>query len=255
MSADAGAGPVAVVTGAGSGIGRQVSVALRAAGYRTVAAGRRAEALGETLQLAGGPCGSTLAVPCDVTDPVSVRELFARTRERFGRIDLLVNNAGVPGPAAAFDEITLEEWEEVVRTNLTGAFLCAQEAFRQMRTQRPRGGRIVNNGSLSAHAPRPRAAAYTAAKHAMTGLTRAVALEGRSYGIACGQIDVGNAATDMTAAMGRGVPQADGSLASEPTFDARHVAEAIVYMAGLPPEANVPFMTVMATAMPFAGRG
>jgi NAD(P)-dependent dehydrogenase (short-subunit alcohol dehydrogenase family) len=245
---------VAVVTGAGSGIGRRTALALHDAGYRVVLAGRRAAALQQTLDAAGDGDGMLL-VPCDVTDPDAVRHLFARTRAHFGRVDVLVNNAGMFGPPVPFDEIDHEQWSQVVGTNLTGAFLCAQEAFRQMKNQVPGGGRIINNGSLSAHTPRPHAAAYTATKHAITGLTKAISLEGRAFGIACGQIDVGNAATDMTASMTRGVPQADGSLAPEPTMDVREVAEAIVFMAGLPLEANVQFMTVMATAMPFIGRG
>ncbi|MFG1709707.1 SDR family oxidoreductase [Nonomuraea sp. M3C6] len=243
-------GRVVVITGAGSGIGRHAALALHRAGYRLVLAGRRAGALQETAEAAGG---NALVVPCDVTEPGSVRELFDRSRDRFGRVDVLVNNAGIFGPSAPFDEIGHEQWSDVVQTNLTGAFLCAQEAFRQMKAQG--GGRIINNGSLSAHSPRPHAAAYTATKHAITGLTKAISLEGRAYGIACGQIDVGNAATDMTEAMSRGVLQADGSVAPEPTMDVRNVADAIVFMAGLPLDANVQFMTVMATAMPFIGRG
>ncbi|MFC5833410.1 SDR family oxidoreductase [Nonomuraea insulae] len=254
MNTQPGGGRVAVVTGAGSGIGRHTALALHGAGYRVVLAGRRAAALQQTLDAAGDE-ESMLLVPCDVTDPDAVRNLFARTRARFGRIDVLVNNAGMFGPSVPFDEIGHEQWAQVVHTNLTGAFMCAQEAFRQMKEQVPGGGRIINNGSLSAHTPRPHAAAYTATKHAITGLTKAISLEGRAFGIACGQIDVGNAATDMTAAMAGGVLQADGSLAPEPTIDVREVAEAIVFMAGLPLEANVPFMTVMATGMPFAGRG
>ncbi|PZG17504.1 SDR family oxidoreductase [Nonomuraea aridisoli] len=243
---------VAVVTGAGSGIGRHAALALHDDGYRVVLAGRREAALQETARATGGDDGTVLVAPCDVTEPEAVRALFARCADRFGQVDVLVNNAGIFGPSAPFDEISPEQWSDVVRTNLTGAFLCAQEAFRHMKA---RGGRIINNGSLSAHVPRPHAAAYTATKHAVTGLTKAISLEGRPYGIACGQIDVGNAATDMTEAMSRGVLQADGSVAPEPTMDVRRVAEAVVFMAGLPLDANVQFMTVMATTMPFIGRG
>jgi NAD(P)-dependent dehydrogenase (short-subunit alcohol dehydrogenase family) len=246
---------VAVVTGAGSGIGRSVAQSLLEAGYRVALAGRREEALGETLAGAGAGRERGLAVPADVTQPDSVEALFARVTEELGRVDVLFNNAGVFGSEAPFEEFPVEQWRAVVDTNLTGAFLCARAAYRAMKDQRPRGGRIINNGSISAHAPRPRAVAYTATKHAMTGLTRAIALEGRAHDIACGQIDVGNAATEMTAAMSRGVLQADGSTAPEPTMDARHVAEAVLYMAGLPLDANVQFMTVMATKMPYIGRG
>ncbi len=246
---------VAVVTGAGSGIGRSVAQSLLEAGYRVALAGRREEALGETLAGAGAGRERGLAVPADVTQPDSVEALFARVAEALGRVDVLFNNAGVFGAEAPFEEFPVEQWRAVVDTNLTGAFLCARAAYRAMKDQRPRGGRIINNGSISAHAPRPRAVAYTATKHAMTGLTRAIALEGRAHDIACGQIDVGNAATEMTAAMSRGVLQADGSTAPEPTMDARHVAEAVLYMAGLPLDANVQFMTVMATKMPYIGRG
>ncbi|TDD50673.1 SDR family oxidoreductase [Nonomuraea terrae] len=245
-------GRVVVVTGAGSGIGRHAALALHDDGYRVVLAGRREAALQETARAAGGGDDTVLVAPCDVTEPEAVRALFARCADRFGQVDVLVNNAGVFGPSVPFDEISHEQWSGVVRTNLTGAFLCAQEAFRHMKA---RGGRIINNGSLSAHVPRPHAAGYTATKHAITGLTKAISLEGRAYGIACGQIDVGNAATDMTEAMSRGVLQADGSVAPEPTMDVRRVAEAIVFMAGLPLDANVQFMTVMATTMPFIGRG
>jgi NAD(P)-dependent dehydrogenase (short-subunit alcohol dehydrogenase family) len=248
-------GQVAVVTGAGSGIGRQVCLALLDAGYRVVLAGRRADALAATVAAGPASADATLVVPTDVTDPVAVRALFARARDRFGRVDLLFNNAGVFGPSIPFDEIPYEQWRRVVDTNLTGAFLCAQEAFRAMRDQTPQGGRIINNGSLSAHVPRPRAAGYTATKHAVTGLTRAISLEGRPFRIACGQLDIGNAATDMTAAMEHGVPQADGSVAPEPTMDVAHAASAVVYMAGLPLDANVQFLTVLATTMPFIGRG
>jgi NAD(P)-dependent dehydrogenase (short-subunit alcohol dehydrogenase family) len=243
---------VAVVTGAGSGIGRRVSLDLLEAGYRVVLAGRRASTLDATAAAASG---STLVVPTDVTDPAAVRDLFARSRDRFGRVDVLFNNAGTVGAAGPIEDVTYEQWRAVVDTNLTGAFLCAQEAFRTMRDQSPQGGRIINNGSISAHVPRPYTVAYTATKHALTGLTKAIALEGRRYRIACGQIDIGNAATDLTAAMSHGVPQAAGHLAPEPTMDVAHAASAVVYMAGLPLDANVLFLTVMATAMPFVGRG
>jgi NAD(P)-dependent dehydrogenase (short-subunit alcohol dehydrogenase family) len=241
----------AVVTGASSGIGREVARALLGAGYAVALAGRREEALAES---AAGRDGA-LVVPADVTEPGSVRALFARVREELGRVDLLFNNAGLFGAPAPIEDFPLDEWQAVVATNLTGSFLCAQEAFRAMRDQSPQGGRIINNGSISAHVPRPYAVAYTATKHAITGLTKAISLEGRRYDIACGQIDIGNAATDMTAAMQRGVPQADGSVAPEPVMDVQHVADAILYMAGLPLDANVEFMTVMATKMPFIGRG
>jgi NAD(P)-dependent dehydrogenase (short-subunit alcohol dehydrogenase family) len=241
----------AVVTGASSGIGRDVARALLGAGYAVALAGRREEALAET---AAGRDGA-LVVTADVTEPASVRTLFARVREELGRVDLLFNNAGLFGAPAPIEDFPLDEWETVVATNLTGSFLCAQEAFRAMRDQSPQGGRIINNGSISAHVPRPYAVAYTATKHAITGLTKAISLEGRRYDIACGQIDIGNAATDMTAAMQRGVPQADGSVEPEPVMDVQHVADAVLYMAGLPLDANVEFMTVMATKMPFIGRG
>lgn len=246
---------VAVVTGAGSGIGRGVARALLADGYRVVLAGRREALLRETLDGAGARASAGLAVPTDVTDSESVRALFARTREAFGRTDVLFNNAGIFGTPAPFAEITLDQWRSVLDTNLTGAFLCAQEAFRAMRDQEPGGGRIINNGSISAHVPRPHAAPYTATKHAITGLTKAIGLDGRAHGIACGQVDVGNAGTDMTSAMTQGVLQADGSVRAEPTMDSRHVVDAVLYMAGLPLTANVPFLTVMATGMPYIGRG
>jgi NAD(P)-dependent dehydrogenase (short-subunit alcohol dehydrogenase family) len=241
----------AVVTGAGSGIGREVTRALLGAGWAVALAGRREETLAET---ADGH-ERALVVPADVTDAGSVRELFARVREERGRVDLLFNNAGLFGAPAAFEDFPLDEWQAVLDTNLTGSFVCAQEAFRAMKDQRPQGGRIINNGSISAHVPRPYAVAYTATKHAITGLTKAISLEGRRYDVACGQIDIGNASTDMTAAMQRGVPQADGSVTPEPVMDVGHVGEAVLYMAGLPLDANVQFMTVMATKMPFVGRG
>jgi NAD(P)-dependent dehydrogenase (short-subunit alcohol dehydrogenase family) len=244
--------PVAVVTGAGSGIGRHVARALLEHGYRVALAGRRAETLAET---AAGHEAATLAAPTDVSDADAVDALFDAALARFGRVDLLFNNAGSFGPSAPIDEYPLDAWRALVDTNLTGAFLCARRAFRAMRDQAPGGGRIINNGSISAHTPRPHAVAYTATKHAITGLTKAIALDGRDLGIACGQIDVGNAATEMTRAMERGVLQADGSTAAEATMDAAHVADAVLYMAGLPLDANVLFMTVTATRMPFVGRG
>jgi NAD(P)-dependent dehydrogenase (short-subunit alcohol dehydrogenase family) len=245
-------GQVAVVTGAGSGIGRAVSLALAGAGYQVALAGRREDALRATAAAADA---STLVVPTDVTQPAAVRALFDRVRDRFGRVDLLFNNAGVFGAPSPFEDVSYEQWQAVVDTNLTGAFLCAQEAFRAMKDQIPQGGRIVNNGSLSAHVPRPYSVGYSATKHAITGLTKAISLEGRRYRIACGQVDIGNAATDMTAAMRQGVPQADGSVAPEPTMDVTNAASAVLYMASLPLDANVQFLTVMATAMPFVGRG
>jgi NAD(P)-dependent dehydrogenase (short-subunit alcohol dehydrogenase family) len=246
---------VAVVTGAGSGIGRHVALALLEAGYQVALAGRREDALADTLRRSGAAPGSALAVATDVTQPASVRSLFTRVQDTFGRLDLLVNNAGVFGRPGPLEDLSYDEWRTVVDTNLTGAFLCAQAAFRAMKDQAPQGGRIINNGSLSAHVPRPHAIAYTASKHAVTGLTKAISLEGRPYRIACGQIDVGNAATDMTTAIGHGVRQADGSIVAEPVMDVAHAASAVLYMASLPLDANVQFMTVMATKMPFIGRG
>ncbi|MCW0212301.1 MAG: SDR family oxidoreductase [Pseudonocardia sp.] len=242
---------VAVVTGAGSGLGQVIAEALLGAGYEVVLAGRRREALERTA--AGSP--SALVVPTDVADPASVAALFAAVRARWGRIDLLVNNAGTFGPSGTPDEIDVDAWQAAVGTNLTGSFLCAREAFALMRAQDPQGGRIVNNGSISAHVPRPGSAAYTSTKHAITGLTKSLSLDGRPFGIACGQIDIGNAATDMTAGIATGAKQADGSVRPEPTFDARHVADAVLYMAGLPLDANVQFLTITATTMPFIGRG
>jgi NAD(P)-dependent dehydrogenase (short-subunit alcohol dehydrogenase family) len=238
---------VALVTGAGSGIGRHVARGLLEAGYRVVLAGRREETLEETRE---GDERATVA-PADVSDPTSVETLFSG----LDRLDVLFNNAGTFGPSAPIEDVPVDDWRAVVDTNLTGAFLCAQAAFRVMKAQDPRGGRIINNGSISAHVPRPNAIAYTATKHAVTGLTRAISLEGRAYDIACGQIDVGNAATEMTAAMETGVRQADGSIAAEPTMDVAHTAAAVVFMAGLPLDANVEFMTIMATKMPYIGRG
>jgi NAD(P)-dependent dehydrogenase (short-subunit alcohol dehydrogenase family) len=246
---------IALVTGAGSGIGRAAALALHAAGYAVALAGRHAATLEETAGLATHSGTPMLAVPTDVSNPESVRSLFARTIDVFGRLDVLVNNAGINAPGVALEDISYEQWSAVVGVNLTGAFLCAQEAFKLMKAQRPRGGRIINNGSLSAQTPRPHSAPYTATKHAITGLTKCLALDGRGYDIACGQIDIGNAATDMTERMTAGVPQANGTLQVEPRMDVQHVAEAILYMARLPLDANVLFMTVMATEMPFVGRG
>ncbi len=246
---------VAIVTGAGSGIGRAVAHALREEGYAVALAGRRQKALEETAREPGPSEGRALVVPTDVADPSSVEALFARTRDHFGRVDLLFNNAGTNVPPTPIEDVTVEQWQSVVDTNLTGMFLCIREAFRVMGTQEPRGGRIVNNGSISAHVPRPHTAPYTATKHAVTGLTRSTSLDGRRYDIACGQIDIGNTASAMTSAMKDGVPQADGTMAPEPTFDVEHVARAVLYMASLPLDANVQFMTVMATKMPYVGRG
>jgi NAD(P)-dependent dehydrogenase (short-subunit alcohol dehydrogenase family) len=244
---------VALVTGAGSGIGRESAIALARAGFTVVLAGRRRELLEEAAALAGR---DAVAVTCDVTDPESVAALFAEIVARFGRLDLLFNNAGIGAPPVPIEELSLEQWRSVVETNLTGAFLCTQAAFRIMKRQVPRGGRIINNGSLSASVPRPLSAPYTATKHAITGLTRSTSLDGRRHDIVCGQIDIGNAATEMTVPMATtGVPQADGTIAHEPTIDVEHVARAVVYMATLPLDTNVQFMTVMATKMPFIGRG
>jgi len=248
-------GKVAIVTGAGSGIGRAAAIALLGDGYKVVLAGRRAEALAETAREAGAAGADALAVPTDITDPDSVRNLFSRTKEAFGRLDLLFNNAGMNAPGVPLDELPVEKWRQILDTNLTGAFLCTQEAFRLMKHQQPRGGRIINNGSISAHVPRPHSAPYTATKHAITGLTKSTGLDGRAYNIACGQIDIGNAETPLTGRMKNGVPQANGTVAPEPTIAVEHVARAIVYMAGLPLDANVPFITVMATQMPYLGRG
>jgi NAD(P)-dependent dehydrogenase (short-subunit alcohol dehydrogenase family) len=248
-------GRIALVTGAGGGIGEACALALAANGWSLVLAGRRAEPLERVAESVRSAGGAVLAIPSDVADPAAVDRLFASVRGRFGRLDLLFNNAGTGAPPVPLEDLPLEAWRRVVDVNLTGAFLCTQRAFRLMKTQTPRGGRIINNGSLSAHAPRPASVAYTATKHAITGLTRSTALDGRAHDIACGQIDIGNAATPMTAAMARGVPQASGAVAAEPVMDVRHVADAIVYMAGLPLDANVQFMTVMATKMPFIGRG
>jgi NAD(P)-dependent dehydrogenase (short-subunit alcohol dehydrogenase family) len=246
---------IALVTGAGSGIGRAVSLALHDAGYSVVLAGRRLATLELTAGLAKSPEPSMIVHPTDVSQPDSVRTLFAKITLLFGRLDVLFNNAGISAPGVPMEDLTFEQWSAVVGTNLTGAFLCAQEAIRLMKAQNPRGGRIINNGSLSAHAPRPNSAPYTATKHAMTGLTKCISLDGRPFDIACGQIDIGNASTEMTGRMASGVPQASGGRMVEPTMDASLVADAVVYMANLPLEANVQFMTVMATKMPFIGRG
>jgi NAD(P)-dependent dehydrogenase (short-subunit alcohol dehydrogenase family) len=246
---------VALVTGAGTGIGRAAALALGREGYAVVLAGRRLEPLEATAAQAAASGGRTLVVPTDVGDPSSVKALFEETRETFGRLDLLFNNAGRGASPVPLEDVPYEEWRSVVDTNLTGAFLCTQEAIRLMKSQRPRGGRIINNGSISAHVPRPNSAPYTATKHAITGLTRSTSLDGRKYDIACGQIDIGNADTEMTAAMADGIPQANGSIEIEPRMDVQHVARAVVYMASLPLEANAQFLTVMATKMPFIGRG
>jgi len=246
---------VALVTGAGTGIGRAVSQGLQSAGYSVVLAGRRAERLEETARGADPEGGRMLAIPTDVSHPESVRALFMRTKETFGRLDMLFNNAGVSSPAVPMEDISFEQWNDVVAINLTGAFLCAQEAIRIMKEQEPRGGRIINNGSISAHAPRPNSAPYTASKHAITGLTKCISLDCRKYDIACSQIDIGNAATEMTRPMAFGVAQADGSRSPEPRFQVKHVVDAVLYMASLPLDANVQFMTIMATKMPFVGRG
>ena len=246
---------VAIVTGAGSGVGKAAALALLREGYAVALAGRRAAALEQVAAEAEKLGAQALAVPTDVMDPASVRALFGKTKEAFGRLDLLFNNAGIGAPAVPLEELTFEQWQSVVQTNLTGAFLCTQEAFRLMKSQTPRGGRIINNGSISAQTPRPNSAPYTATKHAISGLTKSAALDGREFDIACGQIDIGNAATEMTARMHRGVLQADGRLAPEPTMDVDAVARAVVYMASLPLDTNVLFMTVMATKMPFVGRG
>jgi len=241
---------VAIVTGAGSGIGRAASMALDAAGFQVVLAGRQAAQLEQTAS-----SSKMLVVPTDVGNPDSVRTLFAKTKEAFGRLDVLFNNAGIGAPGVPMEELTYEQWNSVVQVNLTGAFLCAQEAIRMMKAQQPRGGRIINNGSISAHAPRPNSAPYTATKHAITGLTKSISLDGRNFDIACGQIDIGNAATELTERMAAGIIQPNGSTMVEPRMSLKHVADAVVYMANLPLEANVQFLTVMATKMPFVGRG
>src|SRR5438477_5761204 len=247
---------VALVTGGGTGIGKAVALALAGEGFAVVVAGRRKEPLDATAAEGSKLGARVLSVPTDVGDPQSVRALFAKTVEAFGRLDLLFNNAGSGAPAVPLEDVTFEQWKSVVDANLTGTFLCTQEAIKVMKNQQPRGGRIVNNGSISAHAPRPNSAPYTATKHAITGLTKSASLDGRKYDIACGQIDIGNAATEMTQRMVEGgVPQANGEIAVEPRIEVEHVARAVVYMASLPLDANVQFMTVMATKMPFIGRG
>jgi NAD(P)-dependent dehydrogenase (short-subunit alcohol dehydrogenase family) len=252
---------IAVVTGAGSGIGRAAALALEGAGYSVALAGRRAAELDKTAQMAHATLltshhgGRMLVIPTDVTRPEDVRLLFQTVEREFGRLDLLFNNAGIGAPSLPMEDLTLEQWNAVVAVNLTGVFLCAQQAIRLMKSQQPRGGRIINNGSLSAHSPRPNSAPYTATKHAITGLTKSISLDGRKYGIACGQIDIGNAATELTERMADGVPQANGSIMPEPRMDLNCVAGAVLYMANLPLDANVQFMTVMATQMPFVGRG
>jgi NAD(P)-dependent dehydrogenase (short-subunit alcohol dehydrogenase family) len=245
---------VALVTGAGSGIGRSTALAFFKSGYSVVLAGRRSELLSQTLTDAGEDA-SGLVVPTDVGDPESVRALFARTKDTFGRLDVIFNNAGISGPGVAFENLTFEQWQSVVRVNLNGVFLCAQEAYRMMKDQTPQGGRIINNGSISAYVPRPNSAPYTSTKHAVTGITKSLSLDGRKYNIACSQIDIGNAATSLTERMTKGILQANGEVAVEPRMDVEHAANAVVYMAGLPLDANVQFMTIMATTMPFIGRG
>jgi NAD(P)-dependent dehydrogenase (short-subunit alcohol dehydrogenase family) len=249
----AGPNKIAVITGAGSGIGRAVAVKLRANGYNVVLAGRQRETLESTAALGGA--GQAIVVPTDVTNPADVTALFETAKKRFGRLDVLFNNAGSFAPAVPIDELTIEQWNAVVNVNLTGAFLCAQATIRQMKAQQPRGGRIINNGSISAQAPRPNSAPYTATKHAITGLTKSISLDGRAFDIACSQIDIGNAATDLTEAMAAGIVQANGTRMVEPRFDVEHVADAVLYMANLPLDTNVLFMTLMATNMPLIGRG
>ena len=246
---------IAVVTGAGSGVGRAAALALLGAGWSVALAGRRADALNATIAEAGEAGSRCLAVPTDVGDPASVAALFAAVEQKWGRLDLLFNNAGRGSPAVDVDEIALDDWFGTVAANLHGAFLCAQQAFRIMKHQKPQGGRIINNGSISAHTPRPFSAPYTATKHAITGLTKSLSLDGRRWDIACGQLDIGNAATEMTQRMTNGVPQANGTMMVEPRMDARHVGEAVLHMASLPLDTNVQFMTIMATKMPFVGRG
>jgi len=248
-------GKIALVTGAGSGIGRAVSLALQSSGYSVVLAGRRAAELERTTRSANPSGGEMLPVPTDIGKPAEVHALFEMAKEAFGRLDVLFNNAGIGAPGVPIEDLTFEQWSAVVAVNLTGAFLCAQQAIKIMKAQQPRGGRIINNGSLSAYLPRPNSAPYTATKHAITGLTKSISLDGRAYDIACGQIDIGNAATEMTERMTGGVPQANGTTMVEPRMNVQHVAEAVLYMANLPLDANVQFMTIMATTMPFIGRG
>jgi len=246
---------VAIVTGAGSGVGEAAALALLGDGYHVSLAGRRKDQLERVAQAGGENKSRALVVPTDVMDPGSIRSLFARTKEAFGRLDLLFNNAGIGAPAIPMEDLTLEQWKAVVDTNLTGCFICTQEAIKIMKDQTPRGGRIINNGSISAHAPRPNSVAYTSTKHAITGLTKSTSLDGRKYDIACGQIDIGNALTPLAARMSQGVPQANGTIAPEPLFDVKHVGDAVLAMARLPLDTNVQFMTIMATKMPFVGRG
>jgi NAD(P)-dependent dehydrogenase (short-subunit alcohol dehydrogenase family) len=246
---------IALVTGAGSGVGRATALALMGAGYTVVLTGRRRDALQETLGLKQRGKGKGVIIPSDVTKPKSVAALFAKVKEKFGRLDVLFNNAGVSAPAVPLEDLPFETWQNVVNTNLTGLFLCTQEAIRIMKAQEPMGGRIINNGSISASAPRPNSAPYTSTKHAVTGLTKSTSLDGRKYNIACGQIDIGNAATPMAMRMAKGVPQANGEIAVEPLMDVDHVGQAVLHMANLPLETNVQFMTIMATKMPFVGRG
>jgi NAD(P)-dependent dehydrogenase (short-subunit alcohol dehydrogenase family) len=248
-------GKVALVTGASAGIGKASALALLREGYRVVLTARRRELLDQAIAESGAGADRALAVTADVGDPGSVRELFAKAKEKFGRLDVLFNNAGMGAPAVPMEDLPFEKWQAVVSANLTGTFLCCQEAVRIMKAQDPKGGRIINNGSISAHAPRPMSIAYTATKHAVTGITKTLSLDGRKHDIACCQIDIGNAATEMTERMAKGVMQADGEMAIEPRMDVKHVASAVVYMAGLPLDANVQFMTIMATKMPFVGRG
>jgi NAD(P)-dependent dehydrogenase (short-subunit alcohol dehydrogenase family) len=254
MASQASGGKVAIVTGGGTGVGKAAALALLADGWRVAVAGRRAEPLNAVVAEANA-AGRALAVPTDVTDPASVEALFAQTVQAWGRVDMLFNNAGMGLGGALLEDIAIEDWKRVVDTNLNGMFYAIREAFRVMKAQTPRGGRIINNGSISAHAPRPNSIAYTATKHAVTGLTKTASLDGRKYDIACGQIDIGNAATEMASRMANGVPQADGEVRPEPLMDVEHVAQAVVFMASLPLESNVQFMTIMATKMPFVGRG
>ena len=246
---------VAIITGAGSGVGKATALAFLRDGYRVALAGRRKDALDTTAAAAGDAASRALVVPTDVANPESVKALFARTKAAWGRVDVLFNNAGVNAPGIPLEELTVEQWKNVVDINLTGMFLCIQEAFRVMKDQDPRGGRIINNGSISAHAPRPNSAPYTATKHAVTGLTKCASLDGRKYDVACGQIDIGNARTEMAERMAKGVPQANGTIAVEPLMDVNQVGDAVLHMASLPLETNVQFMTIMATKMPFVGRG